>query len=332
MPLPIHLYYKNGTKYVLLHDWACFFADLGWDIARAKNPEKHLVVALVLPTRAYAAALIATGIVLSRSAELSAGKTTAEEHFKELCQLPPGTEVFIIEGNKKKRGAIQPYKGPPYDIEPRIGVALPGEKGGPMVRFLPCSMCLKIEVAGDGTERSSLRAAGRETIFHNLDFVNCLVQHMNIWEFGGRSQLECLVLGDIGVFRREVTEKALAVESLLSGFAGGTLQDFLRVHKFLGNKPYRSDVLPIRGKKPPTSAAGTTPPIVIFDGARGFLKWRDSWRGSNWIVILDRTDPDFIPASCYINQETLHRDSGGPPVEFSPPPAGIELIVYQEAQ
>ena len=46
-----------------------------------------------------------------------------------------------------------------------------------------------------------------------------------------------------------------------------------------------------------------TPYATLFDGALSFLKWREAWRQTHWIVVLDRTDSHFADAVNVLNQE-----------------------------
>ena len=55
----------------------------------------------------------------------------------------------------------------------------------------------------------------------------------------------------------------------------------------------------------------TARPLVVFDGAGGFLKWRDKWAHCNWIVILDRTEPRFTEAVQVVNEKYLSRIAEG---------------------
>jgi hypothetical protein len=363
MSLPIRLYYDNDCEYLPLPDWASFLLDLGWDIARIDSSGKRLVLVLVLPTRAYAAALLATGIVLSRCAKSSAESTTAKEHFRQLCNLPPGTPILLHEENRKKRGTIKGY----VDVDklyegsgPLICVELPAEKGGLQLRYVPLDRSQKIEVAENRPNKLTVRATAGEKILQNVPFIEPFGQHMNIWEFGLRSELESLVLGDVGLLRTEVTKQVFAVqvgysttktrkslsknkirkirryhkqtfpdEVLSPEFVTGILQDFLRVQRFSGNKPYRSNILPVRGTKPPVSAAASPPYFTIFDGARCFVNWRDRWLNTNWVVLLDRTESDFMEAVERINVDTLNRDGEELPFGQLQLPKGISSIIYQ---
>ncbi len=71
--------------------------------------------------------------------------------------------------------------------------------------------------------------------------------------------------------------------------------------------------------------------MTIFDGAVSFLKWRDYWRKSNWIVLLDKTESRFQEAVDLLNQEYIEKRIGESLNEnmFSLP-EGIEIIAFNE--
>src|SRR5262249_13121104 len=139
-------------------------------------------------------------------------------------------------------------------------------------------------------------------------FVRHILGNKQAQGFARRPRLECLIVGRVNVLRREIMETELAISSDRAIYREGRLQDLLRVHKFLnGSESYRSDICRVNGRAPVFANNGTTPPFVIFDGATGFIRWRDHLRDSNWIVILDRTDAHFREASQVLNQAYLSR-------------------------
>lgn len=80
------LLYLHGAEWHPLPPWARFFLDLGAQIASYSPKSGPLVVALSLPARAYAAALAASGIVLTR-AHLPDDQADTSAHFRMLCHL-----------------------------------------------------------------------------------------------------------------------------------------------------------------------------------------------------------------------------------------------------
>lgn len=330
MGIPVDLCNISRQGPAPLPEWARFFIDLGWDIANAYTKGERLILAIAVPTRAYASALIATGFVLSRASENRKGQNTDEEYFKQLWNLPIDTPVYIDDGEKRVLGKIKFHIDKAYDNHPRIGIQVQHDRCRRNVNYLPINMCRMVEPFTDKLEsipKSIKSVSGSQ---YNR-FVRTIVQDLNIWDFSTKSCLECLILGDVGVLRQEVNERAFTVKGT-QGYLTGALFDILRVRRFSGQKAYRSNVIPVRGNKPPATSDGSVPQVVIFDGARGFLKWRDNWRHTNWVILLDRTEAAFLAAVQEVNTESLSRHDNEIPLAMSALPAGVELIAYQETQ
>src|SRR6266508_829484 len=69
-----------------LPDWACFLIELGSAMAASDNASSRVIAAVATPTRAYAAALCAAGLVLARAA--LPVSLDAATHFAFLRTLP----------------------------------------------------------------------------------------------------------------------------------------------------------------------------------------------------------------------------------------------------
>lgn len=97
------IYYVQDNRHVELPDWCYCCLKLGAVIANASPPDRRLVLALAVPTRAYVAAFIGTGIVTERL-----GRETAtvpqEDHIERLRGVEKGTPVIIHEDMKKVKG------------------------------------------------------------------------------------------------------------------------------------------------------------------------------------------------------------------------------------
>jgi hypothetical protein len=136
----------------------------------------------------------------------------------------------------------------------------------------------------------------------------------------------------VNVFKREIMQTRFAVEISKEELAEGSLQDILRVRRLMKEgEHFRSEVFRIDGKKLPV-ADYAVPDITIFDGATSFLKWRDSQRYSNWIILLDRTEPYFRDAAAMLDQEYIRNrisDEGLKNIPTAPP--GVELVSYYES-
>jgi hypothetical protein len=84
-----------------------FFITLGADIYETLDPDRRLVVAIAVPTRAYAAVLLALGVIANGS---GAGNDAA--HVDQISELVIDTPVFLFkeqtDGMHRAKGL---YKG-----------------------------------------------------------------------------------------------------------------------------------------------------------------------------------------------------------------------------
>jgi len=326
--MKIELFYEEDGKWVPLTEWCYFFIRLGTIVAAAWDIEKRLVAGLILPTRAYAACLAAAGTVIARAPIPVSDLAGAEEHFDKLCRLEIGTPLVYRNGNREFKGIFAGVTT--FNDETRIRVQIGNKEGGNLTALLNKEMSLAVSIAAIEDVKLPKKQAGRK-IVRRKGFLDSMLGKVNSCGFALSSRLDCAILGPVSVLKREVTETGLAVR-VPGGFTEGTFQDILRVRRFLSEgKAFRTEIYPASGKVPPTLENSSDPCVVIFDGAAGFLKWRDNWRISNWIVLIDRTGPNFREAVEMVNQQFIKNRTGNcPELDIPPVPPGIEIIVYEE--
>src|SRR5262249_48669464 len=97
------LFYRNKNKWVEIPAWARYFLDTGAAAAAAAG--HRLVLCLAVPSRSYAAALAACGIVTARAASLVEQSSPAK-HFELVCNLPINAPVSLLKGDKKLKGVF----------------------------------------------------------------------------------------------------------------------------------------------------------------------------------------------------------------------------------
>ncbi|HEX8145013.1 MAG TPA: hypothetical protein VF553_20775 [Pyrinomonadaceae bacterium] len=148
------------------------------------------------------------------------------------------------------------------------------------------------------------------------------------------ARLDCVVLGRASQIAREVLGVDFAVRTADGKYESGVLQDVLRARRFIaGDAVFYSEVLRVDGSKPAKPPAGMSPHVTVFDGARGFLRWRHLWRDTNWIVLLDRTAPHFDEASSALNTEFIQsRVDDSDAMSDVPVPPGVEVMAFTAAR
>lgn len=326
MPELFYDKYVDG-KWVPLPDWCHFFIRLGHVLAMADNQDKRLIAGLAVPTRAYTACLAAAGAVMGRASIPVNAPAGKEEHFNNLCRLEYGTPLNYIKGNRKKKAifaGITTFNG-----ELRIRIQTESEEGGGLTELLNKKMALAVSVADGGEIKLPKKQSGHKIVTRKA-FLDNLLPGVDINTFVLFSRLDAVITGPVALIRREVTDTRLIVKMPRGKFAEGTFQDILRVRRFLfEGKPFITDVYPVSGGRQPGNGY-SNPAVAVFDGALAFLKWRDAWLDSNWIVLLDRTGPNFWDGAETLNQDYIkNRTLNCPELDLLSVPAGVEMICYE---
>lgn len=319
---------NNFDQWVPLPAWGTFFINIGRWVAEAETGENRLVLALAIPTRNYAAALTALGVVLAR-ANITTAKIDINSHFQQLSSLPIGTAVNYQRNGKTLKGIYQGVEI--VNGEQRLRIQTENKINGSL-KYLVCrEESPNVKIASSQHINLPKKQAGRSIVAPS-EFLHTLIG-ADTQEFAAKTRLECAVIGRVSILQQEIKEVPFAHYSSKSESKIGYLHDVLRVRDFLNEgEAYRSEVLPAQGNNPPETTNKSIPHVIIFDGATGFIKWRNDWRNSHWIVLLERTEPRFQEAVTEINSEYGNRIDGEEIHNIPSVPPGVELVVYQEAR
>ena len=130
-------YWANGRR-LPLPDWAKFHLQIGALIAESGSSKRNIVTALAVPTRNYAALLVAAGAIISKvKASDTRRRVSSAAHFEMLSSLPAGTSVLLRKGRKEVRGILVGIKDKNNDGTLMIGVQIQNRKGGSLTEWLP---------------------------------------------------------------------------------------------------------------------------------------------------------------------------------------------------
>lgn len=337
-----NIHYRVDPGIEGLPEWASYFLFLGFFLSSQPKTDSRSIIGVALPTRAYAAALAATGIIYNRTV-LSKHRVDADTHFRSLCELPSGTPVTYLHGKRTRDGLLLGYTD--QFGERRLIIQTRGPKSGTETHYVRSADAENIQQAraGEQTNDPGKTPARRQTgqlVTPASEFARSILGEESAKDLPRRSRLECCVIGHLGQLRTEITETEFAAYTgagaartpATNSWYAGALQDILRVRKFMGGgKTYRTEVIAAQSSNVPSVASEAETHVTIFDGASGFTKWRDYWRSSHWLVLLDRTEPGFDEGARALNTEYItnrlgETESGGVPL----PPAGVELVFYRE--
>lgn len=303
-------------------DWAMFFLGLGSMIASIDEGPSRSIVAITTPTRAFASALCAVGVVLGRS--MAEASTDPALHYAYLRSLEPGTVISLrpgVAGSKIGRGTLLGFET--ADGEDYILLRFPGE-----TRKIPARMAHRIEPVAEVPKKlpSRLRFT---PINLNADLISGLLGPDRLDAFFGSSRLDCVLVGNRRLLRDEMVEASFGISAGGQQKVTGSLQDVVRARVFQRDGGiYRSDVVSVAARVLPARLA-STPAVAIFDGSRSFLRWSRSYPSASWIIVLDRSDRRLTEAIESIDAMYASRAGDGAPLTVEAPPIGIECAVFE---
>lgn len=326
--VPVKLHFEDCGEWSCLPEWAEYFMSVGKHLAAAPQSDSRIVIAIVVPTRAFAAALVSLGMVISDAA--ARDRTSEAAHFEKLFDLPPGSRVIY----RRKPG--QALKGVLLEPEERDGklwvqVQVHSKAGGGLTYCIDESRALQVQPARHSGKLPK-KQSGQNARFANA-FVDRLLGEADPVQLGLRSKLVCALVGRKTALEHEIRRTPLAVHINRHRYAEGVLQDILRVNRFVTeNQSHRSGLVPVGSKPPSGEILGNVEMGVVFDGALGFLKWGEMWHSRHQIIILDRTEAYFDDAISAINARFSQNRVDGETVlpECEAPPGG-EVVTFREA-
>jgi hypothetical protein len=320
-----NLYYSDGQQWVELPDWGRFFINLGASCESSTKVKIRLAVAI--PTRAYAASLTAFGFVTNRLLSKT-NKITSQEYFQQLCDLEKGTPVSFVKNGRKKEGEF--YGCKVLNSETWIMIRVHDQRAGGLSEGISERDAFNVKILSTKREKLPKRQTGR-LVRPLSPFAQMFVDE-DALPLDKQTTLETIILGQRSVLYKEIAGTTFAIRNAENEFIEGTLQDILRVREYLNDtEHFLSQVIPVNSSLAIQAAKDLLPDLVIFDGVRGFLRWRDYYRKSNWMILLDRAESNFRDAAAILNQEYSKYGRNTYSIENLPTPiTGMEMLYYNE--
>ena len=317
-----NLYYRKDERWFALPPWAKFYLELGDLLSRFDEQNKRFVVALAVPTRSYASALISSGLIMARSKLFF--RDNDLEYYEKIIALKVGTPLVYREGNRKKSAK----KADNHDYEGKLHIGIQIDEGTTNTKkYISPENARLIEIAERDTVRLPQQQTGRE-IAPPSQLLKTILGEAQLYDFVLQTRLENFVVGPVNVLKQEL-ETSLATSLSTRADSQGYLSDMMRVREFQPpGTAHRCSILAAANKGNLAATNDTSAFAVIFDGSLGFVKWRDPWRHFNWIVILDRTDPNFDYAVDQVNNEYAYRSEIQHQRKLPPIPEGIEIMFF----
>jgi hypothetical protein len=328
-PTPIDLHFEDSGKWYSLPEWAEYFIGVGKQVSSAPNGRSRKVTAIIVPTRAFGAAFVSLGMVISNAAPRD--QTSESAHFGRLVGLPPGTPViYRPKSGVALKGLLQAPKE--YDGRLWALVQVHSRAGGGMTYFVNQSQSLKVQPAG-GRSWKLPKKQGHNNVRTASAFVDSLLGEADPIQLGLQSQIVCALVGRRNVLEHEIRKTHLAIHVNGDPHAEGKLQDVLRVDRFVSaQQSHRCALVAVGADPPTTNVINGLEIAAVFDGAVGFLKWGTMWPRQHQVIILDRTEPYFDDAVSAINARFSQNSipEGCEIADATAPPGG-EMLAFCES-
>lgn len=315
------LHYWQKGQWVPLPQWCQFCLELGYLISTQEVTENRLVVGAAIPIRAYAASFTAVGVIAGSLSRRKQSNDTLKR-FQQLFTLASGTSLYYRRENGERVKVI--FDGPTGDgsmIELRSKVH---------TYKIPPNLAMRVEFPSKELTQLPGRSY-RQSNTNIPPFLSCFFGEAAAKELILQSCLESIIIGSVGRIEQEINYTKFAVQNAKGEFLDGVLQDIIRVRRLsAATETYRSDIFYTLSTEHPGSQQ-EIPKVVIFDGAKSYLKWGYNYRNAHCIVLLAVTEPEFDAAVQTFNENftKYHLDD----VVFKKRldlPKGIPISIYQE--
>lgn len=307
---------------MVVPSWARFFISLGYYIAGFNSIQTNLVLSISAPSLAFIAPLVSLGYIVARS---QLDSQDYSQNVEILKKLPEGTPVYLrSKENKKFSGIFLGCKSVSGD---NFFIVQTDDKYKTQ-RHVKFQDAGNIQIRESETISLPSTQKGREMPNAN-PLLNSIIGNETATKFVGFSRLELVFVGEKRKLQDEVTTQKFASKDKKAGI----LQDILRVKQFQGKShAYRSFIISSRAKPKRVKAIIGNPPLVIFDGSLGYLKWNHQWNNSNKVIVLSRTDSQYEPAIEQLIGHYIKRSSRKniPEIPIGELPAGIEAMMFEE--
>jgi hypothetical protein len=284
-------------------DWANRLVKFGSKFAQLDHNGRTDITVLLVPTRSFAAVLLAVGMVLEN---LLTRIVSTDQHFNRLCSLPIGT---LLE-NELREGTIAGVDS----VSGHLLLQITKPKRAQTLSKFPCHESIEKWLPKNSL-RPKLGSLADRLAKH-------LVSESDRWFVSAETQSTVIICGE----RKELFSEINA--PLLKN--GDSLDQLLLANQYQHQTELRRTLIESRRTR---SNAFTNPTeyLVIYDGGRAFLNRAGDFRGTNQLLVLEYGDADLTEVLEQVGTIWLDRveDDDLHTVRFPTPPAGCEFAHFQ---
>lgn len=311
---------RNGGEDHRIPEWGEFFFNLGNSLEEIDIKNQRYTIALALPTRSYAAAFIGAGIAC---AKILLNSDDASEYVENLYSLPEGTSILYFDNGRRKKAIKKEVIE--YNGIRLLGVQIEGHT----TIYLKPENINKIELTQNNFTQLPNKQNGY-AVPPPSDLAKAILGNRT-HEFVYRTRIEGIVVGSRNSLQEEAyIELSTTLDSESNHFRG-FLSDLFRVKGFNPlNVGHRFILQSPSANNPDIDGLQNIPANspVLYDGALGFLKWKEMHSTRNWIIILNHTETHFSNAASQLNQDYIYRAEKQKKIHFPSIPSGMEVMFF----
>lgn len=316
-----------GTaKFAALPEWCRFYLELGARVSLERIPSARSVVALSVPTKAFAAPLLAAGATIASTLARSFTDADFRAHLEFLNSLPRDTPLSYRSpvGNNVKKCLFDGCD----DGGPEPAVRIKVASNGNYTKRLPPRLAFGLEPMGSESYTLKYNQNGRCMVDDSeYRFLCSFLGAQRAGELLAFSSVESVVIGGANRFREEIIAMALGVR--------GPSTEVALLGTLLGVRNPTSTNVALRTLAIPafrdlTVTGDYDPSVTILNGSNAILEQYGVCPRSNYVAILDRTEPRFADAANRIKDAFYRRLDLPDRVEPQAPPPAIEQIWFIE--
>lgn len=307
-------------------DWAKFYLSLGRYSSIEPTGQLRKVVILSVPTRHFCSSMISAGAIYQVAKEFIPDATSKEIYFKKLINLPDGTSIRRRNPTTKNiiKGVSVSSENPDNETDFRFRTHKGNQKVGPVISLLNMEQCWA-EIEIDSSNEHKLPVGHKSKIVDDgAKFRSHLFDNKNADKFfSGDNEAVCLLIGVVNTLEEEISQDNLIISEV---GVKGSIHDIIRADKLNKDSGYKTKLLSDRNMLKPLIEK--IPRLVIFDGARSFLKWNSLFTKSNVVVILDRSESTYEDGVLLANDnfENRKEDLNLPDSLIEEIPIGVEVM------
>lgn len=297
-------------------------------MAGRTSSSERIVLLVAAPTRSYAAALTAAGIVSRAS---SSGRAPdPETHFWNVIapldgDLPAPVKVLTDEG-KIVETVLKEIEFDDRGGGGRLRARIQWFKDQVRFVYWDRSLSLLPVKNADYEERKLLR---RHSVEHHSEFVEALPWVESAAQYAFRSDAICDICGHASHLEPSFQDVAFALPTADGGTARGSIQDVVRVDRWTGKgEGHRARlVLPSASVEDDSFEQAQA---VVFNGARPYLKLEQHWPSSDQVILLAHHERSAPQVADRLKRQLVQAQGRVDLISPEDVPRGVEMMALTE--